>query len=115
LRISAGQRSTAENGENAGRLWYNGATSTPEDTTTLEDNPNWRRHKGACSQYRERWTSHNEPGDEGCVLLYQIFCLMNTPPETQEEQQLCMCSTHGCWRLKQGRARARARAAAGID
>jgi len=87
----------------------------PGAPITLEDNPNWRRHKGACAHYRERWTSHNEPGDEGCVLLYQIFCLMDTPPETEEEQQLCMSSTHGCWRLKQGRARQRARAAAGVE
>jgi hypothetical protein len=75
--------------------------------TTIEDNPSWRRHKGACIHYRERWTTHDEPGDDGCTLLYQIFCLMNTPPVSPDEQALCMGSTHGCWRLKQGSTRRR--------
>jgi hypothetical protein len=67
--------------------------------TTIQDNPNWRRHKGACAHYRERWTVADEPGDEGCRLLYQIFCLRNTPPLSAAEQERCMCASHGCWRL----------------
>jgi hypothetical protein len=66
---------------------------------TIKDNASWRRHKGACNQYRERWSVRDEPGDDGCRLLYQIICLMGTPPETTGEQALCMSSTRGCWRL----------------
>ena len=66
---------------------------------TIPDRPDWRRHKGACPNYRERWTAENEPGDDGCTLLYQVICLMNTPPVTSEEQQRCLCTTSGCWRI----------------
>ena len=41
-----------------------------------------------------------EPGDEGCALLYQIICLQNTPPLTPEEQALCMKARAGCWRVR---------------
>jgi hypothetical protein len=47
----------------------------------------------------------DEAGDEGCLLLYQIICLKNTPPVTPDEQALCMKSRAACWRL----------AAAGVD
>jgi hypothetical protein len=67
----------------------------------IEDNPNWRRHKGACANYRERWSSADEAGDDGCRLLYQIFCLLGTPPVSAEEQARCMATTTGCWRLKE--------------
>ncbi|MBI4213931.1 MAG: hypothetical protein HY534_06435 [Chloroflexi bacterium] len=67
-------------------------------TTTIPDNPDWRRHRGACPNYRERWSAESEPGDDGCRLLYQVICLMNTPPLTIEEQQRCLCTTGGCWR-----------------
>ena len=79
---------------------------------TIEDNPNWRRHRGACPNYRERWSSRDEAGDDGCTLLYQIVCLMDTPPITAEEQALCMGSTRGCWRLKKSTTRSRSGAAA---
>jgi hypothetical protein len=69
--------------------------------TLIEDNPNWRRHKGACANYRERWSPADEPGDEGCRLLYQIVCLLGTPPVSAEEQARCMGTTTGCWRLKE--------------
>ena len=69
---------------------------------TIQDNPNWRRHNGACANYRERWTVADEPGDEGCILLYQIVCLMDTPPLTAEEQRRCLCASQGCWRLGAG-------------
>ena len=73
-----------------------------EASETIQDNPNWRRHKGACAHYRERWSVGTEVGDEGCRLLYQIVCLMGTPPETAEEQGQCMAATRGCWRLEAG-------------
>ena len=69
---------------------------------TIQDNPNWRRHKGACSNYRERWSGGFEAGDDGCKLLYQIVCLLGTPPETAQEQTRCMGATRGCWRLQAG-------------
>jgi hypothetical protein len=31
--------------------------------------------------------------------MYQVFCLMNTPPETLEEQEKCLASRTRCWRL----------------
>lgn len=65
---------------------------------TIADNPNWRRHKGACLNYRERWSAADEPGDDGCRLLYQIVCLMGTPPLTSDEQKRCLSATHACWR-----------------
>ena len=73
--------------------------------TTIPDNPDWRRHRGACTNYREHWSAENEPGDDGCRLLYQVICLMNTPPLTVEEQQRCLCTTQGCWREPQTSAR----------
>lgn len=39
------------------------------------------------------------------MLLYQVICLMNTPPETLEEQQRCLCTTSGCWRLPESNPR----------
>ena len=37
-------------------------------------------------------------GDEGCVLLYQIICLHNTPPLNEAEQSKCMKPRATCWR-----------------
>lgn len=31
--------------------------------------------------------------------MYQVFCLHNTPPETQDEQDMCLTSKTKCWRL----------------
>ncbi len=31
--------------------------------------------------------------------MYQVFCLKNTPPVTQEEQEKCFRSKTECWRL----------------
>ena len=64
----------------------------------IPDNPNWRRHRNACIYYRERWTADEEMGDEGCVLLYQIICLHNTPPLNEDEQARCMKPRTACWR-----------------
>src|SRR5438045_8060389 len=72
-----------------------------ERSLSIPDNPNWHRHRNACPYYRERWTVEDEAGDEGCALLYQIFCLQNTPPITPEEQALCMKARTRCWRLEE--------------
>lgn len=61
------------------------------------DSLRWRRHARGCPHYRERWfaesnTAAGEP-------MYQVFCLMNTPPETLEEQERCLASRSRCWRL----------------
>lgn len=62
-----------------------------------KESPNWRKHKNACPNYRERWFRDSDPfaGEP----LYQVFCLMGTPPLTQEEQDKCLHSRCRCWRL----------------
>ena len=40
------------------------------------------------------------------MLLYQIICLQNTPPENQTEQDRCMKSRTRCWRLAHTKGRA---------
>jgi hypothetical protein len=30
--------------------------------------------------------------------MYQVYCMMNTPPETFEEQERCLASRTQCWR-----------------
>lgn len=32
-------------------------------------------------------------------MLYQIICLMDTPPVSKVEQHRCLHSPHRCWRL----------------
>ncbi len=73
----------------------------------IPDNPNWHRHKGWCPLYRERWGIGNEPDGAGGVLLYQIICLQNTPPETEDEQAECMKARKTCWRLQHAAREAR--------
>lgn len=53
----------------------------------------------ACPFYRERWSVDDER-QEGRVLLYQVICLQNTPPETLGQQDRCMDARSACWRLK---------------
>lgn len=31
--------------------------------------------------------------------MYQVFCGMNTPPGTVEEQEKCLASKTRCWRV----------------
>lgn len=94
------------------RLCYHRA-SWARRPAIIPDNPNWRRHKNACIHYRERWCVDDEPGDEGCGrLLYQIICLLNTPPVTVEEQQRCMRYRTTCWRLEEVEGKARCAAEA---
>jgi hypothetical protein len=30
--------------------------------------------------------------------MYQVYCMMNTPPETFDEQERCLNSRTRCWR-----------------
>lgn len=81
---------------------------TPRGAATISDspipdNPNWHRHRNWCPHYRERWSIGQEPDGQGGKLLYQIICLQNTPPETEEEQSWCMTMRTTCWRLQTAR------------
>jgi hypothetical protein len=38
--------------------------------------------------------------------MYQVFCLMNTPPTTLAEQHRCLASRTRCWRLAAAEAQA---------
>jgi hypothetical protein len=64
----------------------------------FRDEARFRRHKGACPYYRENWVHGEQLTPQGEILLYEIYCLKGWPPETQEEQNSCMCSTARCWR-----------------
>ncbi len=57
----------------------------------------WNRHRTGCPNYRERWLADTDlaAGEP----LYQVFCALNTPPVTGEEQAKCLVSRNGCWRL----------------
>ena len=76
----------------------------------LQNNPrehgDWRRHRHGCPNYRERWFPNSDP-DSGDPL-YQVFCCLNTPPATQEEQERCLVSRTRCWRLVEAEKRASA-------
>jgi len=80
---------------------------------TLREHPrdsvNWRRYRDACPHYRVRWfvDSDAEAGEP----FYQVFCLMNTPAETWEEQEKCLSSRTRCWRI----AEAQRKAAGSVD
>jgi hypothetical protein len=39
--------------------------------------------------------------------MYQVFCGMNTPPESLEEQERCLTSKTRCWRLASSAQRTR--------
>ena len=67
----------------------------------VEDRPHWRRHKGACPFYRENWIVDAGDADpSGETVLYEIYCLKDTPPVTIEEQDKCFHSPRVCWRLR---------------
>lgn len=74
-------------------------------TTSVSENPrtsiNWRRHRNGCPNYRVRWLPENDfaSGEP----MYQVFCLMDTPPETFEEQEKCLNSPRECWRIAEAR------------
>ena len=69
----------------------------------MEDRPHWRRHKGACPFYRENWVVSDRPvvDEYGEQVLYEVYCLKDTPPVTLEEQEKCFRSARVCWRLRQ--------------
>jgi len=58
----------------------------------IKDNTNLRRHRNACPLYRESWT------DLGDDVLYRCYCLLDTPPTTAREQELCLRTRRICWR-----------------
>lgn len=72
----------------------------------IPDQARFRRHRGACPFYRENWINSGEVGDvcERGSVLYEIYCLQNTPPVTAEEQRRCMRSARQCWRAAAHRA-----------
>jgi hypothetical protein len=72
----------------------------------MEDQARFRRHRGACPFYRENWVNS---GDEARpeareIVLYEIYCLQDTPPVTAEEQDRCMHSPRMCWRIRKQKA-----------
>ncbi len=85
-----------------------------EPGPTIPDNPNWHRHRNWCPLYRERWVVGNESDGQGGLLLYQIICLQNTPPETEDEQAQCMRGRTTCWRVQRAAKSAKKRAAESV-
>lgn len=57
----------------------------------------WRRHTRGCPHYRERWFT--ESSATAGEPIYQVFCLMNTPPTSVDEQEKCLSSRTRCWRV----------------
>jgi hypothetical protein len=45
-----------------------------------------------------RWYPHSN--QEQGEPLYQVYCLMNTPPQTFDEQERCLNSKTRCWRMR---------------
>ena len=66
----------------------------------MDDQVNFRRHRSACPFYREHWLNSGEVADPAlrAEILYEAYCLKDTPPRTLEEQHRCMRSRHRCWR-----------------
>ena len=64
----------------------------------FQDQPRFRRHKGACPYYRENWVQGDQKTSEGELLLYEVYCLKGWPPISQDEQNSCMCAVRRCWR-----------------
>ncbi len=57
---------------------------------------NWHIHRNGCPHYREHWPKGTDL--EAGEPLYQVFCGMNTPPASTEEQSRCLTAKNGCWR-----------------
>lgn len=90
--------------------------STTAEFTLLENpitNINWRRHRRGCPHYRERWFPESDLG--AGEPMYQVFCEMNTPPASVEEQQRCLTSKTRCWRLVATAQRSHAATGTGPD
>jgi hypothetical protein len=43
-----------------------------------------------------RWYPYSNP--EKGEPMYQVYCMMNTPPQTFDEQEKCLNSRTRCWR-----------------
>lgn len=65
------------------------------------DSVNWRRYRSGCPNYRVRWFLEGDYKEGGPI--YQVYCLMNTPPETVDEQEKCLSSRAECWRIAEAR------------
>lgn len=65
-------------------------------------NINWRRHRRGCPHYRERWFAQSDL--QRGEPMYQVYCGMNTPPNSLEEQEKCLSSKTHCWRLAEAGA-----------
>jgi hypothetical protein len=67
----------------------------------VRDQDRFRRFKTGCPYYRENWVVACEQAvaDGGEIVLYEIYCLRDLPPVTQEDQDKCLRSRYGCWRL----------------
>ncbi|MGH2469053.1 MAG: hypothetical protein ACRDGF_03185, partial [Chloroflexota bacterium] len=49
--------------------------------------------------YRERWfVEDGRRTEKGELVLYEVYCLQEMPPETAEEQALCFQRRSHCWR-----------------
>jgi hypothetical protein len=71
-----------------------GQAAAQEGARTIRETINMRRFATGCDHYRENWTVDDSE------TLYQIYCLRGTPPLTREEQERCIASKQGCWRLR---------------
>lgn len=69
------------------------------------DSVNWRRHRSGCPHFRTRWLPENDVANG--EPMYQVFCGMNTPPVTFEEQEKCLASKTRCWRLAEAKGNLR--------
>lgn len=86
---------------NGARTLFSDCEARTESHFTVLENPitniNWRRHHRGCPHYRERWFPESDLG--AGEPMYQVYCGMNTPPESVEEQDRCLSSKTRCWRL----------------
>src|SRR5215472_3969681 len=71
----------------------------------VRENPresiNWRHYRTGCPNYRVRWFPESDPA--AGEPLYQVYCLMDTPPVTWDEQEKCLSSSRECWRIAEAR------------
>jgi len=67
----------------------------------IEDSARFRRHKGACPDYREDWIQGGKRTNEGERVLKEVYCLKGWPPVSQAEQDSCMGAVRCCWRNKE--------------